>query len=159
MTDPNHWITNPPSTFVKVVGTSRESLNGKFGLCVQYMSDKNRYTIILTSPPPPATAAAPSSDPVALKPENLIVCTYSEKIMAQYYLYRYNPEVQKQLQSIYQQIQDRTKMKPEYFFSGILVLFCVLMYFIGFSRVMLLASMGLLFVAMMGPDLQRGASF
>lgn len=153
MPDPNGWIQNPPSTFVKVVNTSRETLNGRFGLCLQYSEEKGRYTILLV-PLNNGITVTSANEQVALKTENLVVCTFVEKYQAQYALLRYNPEIQAQIQKVYTTIQNRTGgIKPEYVLIGLLALIIVAIYFIGFSKVLLvLAGMMVLF-SIIGQDL------
>lgn len=156
MTDPKGWIQSPPNTFVKVVNTSRETMNGRFGLCLQYHGEKSRYMILLV--PTGNDAGSNQEQQVLLKTENLIECTFVEKFQAQYNLLRYNPEVQRTVRNYYDQIQTKTGIKPEYFGLGFLLVFAVLVYLIGFSKVMLLLSFGVLVFTIIAPDLQLGYS-
>lgn len=163
MTDPNGWVQNPPTTFVKVINTSREVLNGRYGLCLQYIEDKSRYMILLVPTgdvAPTASTTSSSSvnnqEQVLLKTENLIACTFIEKCQAQYNLLRYNPEIQNTVLGYYEQIKNKTGVKPEYLGIGILLIFAVLIYLIGFTSVLLLLSFGLLIFTIIAPDLQTG---
>merc|ERR1712159_313985 len=49
-TDPLNILGNPPSTFVKVHGTSRDDVNGLLGLAIQYNSERGRYMVQMALP-------------------------------------------------------------------------------------------------------------
>lgn len=49
-TDPNGWVSNPPSVLVKVMNTTRENLNGQMGVVVGY--DPSKYYRTSSSIPP-----------------------------------------------------------------------------------------------------------
>jgi len=148
MADPNGWVQNPPSTFVKINGTSRETLNGQLGLVLQYLEDRGRYMVVLSEN---------QQSQVALKPENLTVCAgMLDKAKAYYQMLKNNPQVRQQFQQVQTQIQSRTGLKAEYILAIILVSFTVCWYFIGFSKVMMLLTSAIIILTVMGPDLAAG---
>jgi hypothetical protein len=149
MSDPNGWVSQPPSTIVKVVNTSREALNGQLCVVLAYQNDRGRYVVIVTGA---------SQEQVSLKPENLVKASWLEQFQAQYQLMQNNPQVQQQLRSMYTKVQGLTGMKPEYVGMAALVLLVVGVYFLGFNRTLLLLSSVMLVVITILPDLQAGAN-
>lgn len=157
MSDPNNWIQNPPSTFVKIIGTTRDTINGKYGLCLQYNESKGRYVVLVipTDSTTTGTTTIPSEQ-IALKSENLVICSYIEKMKAQYYMMRYNPDIQNQILFFYNTIQTFTKIKPEYLLIGILLLLGILTYIIGITKLLLLISIIFIIIIIILPDIQKG---
>lgn len=149
MSDPNGWVSQPPSTIVKVVNTSRENLNGQLGIVLAYQNDRGRYVVLVTGV---------SQEQVSLKPENLVKASWLEQFKAQYQLMQNNPQVQQQLAAIYSKIQGLTGTKPEYVGVAALVLLLASVYFLGFNRTLLLLSSLMLVVITILPDLQVGAT-
>ena len=39
MSDPSGFMTSPPSTYVKVVNTARDDMNGQFGLIIGWNNE------------------------------------------------------------------------------------------------------------------------
>jgi uncharacterized protein YlbG (UPF0298 family) len=147
--DPKGWVQNPPSVFVKVQGvTSRATLNGKYGLIMQYVSEKQRYTVVLCE----------SQEIVSLKVENLQVCTFLEKFPAYTQMIRHNPDIQRQYQKVTQQVQQRLPkgMKLSYALVLLLVGLVFLWYMMGWSKLLLLGTVGIMIMTMIGPDLMEG---
>ena len=97
--DPSGLITNPPSTFVKIVGTSREDLNGLVCVALQYNAGTSRYLVQLlpgqgSNAPRPGEAAgaaaaaraaggSPAAAALSFKPENLVRASAMDKVKAQ----------------------------------------------------------------------------
>lgn len=146
MTDPNGWVKNPPSVLVKVHGTSRDMINGKFGLVLQYAPDRQRYTVLLCE----------SNDPVSLKADNLLACGMVEKAQAHLQMLRNNPEIQQQVQLVSQQVQQRTGLKPEYALALATVALIAGWYVLGFSRLVMLISAVIMVLLVIGPDIADG---
>ena len=147
MTDPNGWVSQPPSTMVKVVNTSRAALNGQLGIVLAYQTDRGRYVVLTTGA---------AQEQVSLKPENLIKASWFEQLKAQYELMQNNPQVRQQLRTIYTQVQRTTGVKPEYVGGAAVVLLLAAVYFLGFSRTLLILSTLLMVFIMVLPDLQAG---
>ena len=148
MTDPNNWVKNPPSTFVRVHGTSRETLNGQLGIVLQYLDDKARYMVLLCEN---------QQSPVALKPENLAVCSgLLDKGKGYYQMFKHNPQVRQQFQQVQNQIKARTGLEAHYVLALVLVLFTVGCYGIGFSKTMMLLTTLIVILTILGPDLAAG---
>jgi len=145
-TDPNGWVQNPPSVFVKVHGTSRDDYNGRLGLVLQYADNRGRYMILLCE----------SQAQVSLKPENLVAAGMMEKATAYYQMIKNNPDVQRQFQQLSAQVQARTGLKVEYVFAILLLSFTIGWYRLGFSNVMMLLTGLVLVLTVVGPDLAAG---
>lgn len=145
-TDPNGWVQNPPSVFVKVHGTSRDDYNGRMGLVLQYADDRRRYMILLCE----------SQAQVSLKPENLVAAGMMEKATAYYQMIKNNPDVQRQFQQVSAQVQARTGLKVEYVLAIFLLSFTIGWYRLGFSKVMMLLTGLVLVLTVVGPDLAAG---
>lgn len=147
MSDPNGWVQNPPSVFVKVHGTSRDALNGKLGLVLQYAADRGRYTVLMCE----------SQDPVSLKVDNLMICNgVVDKARAYVQMMRNNPDVRRQFQLISQQIYQRTGIKPEYALAALAVALIGGWYMIGFSKLLMVLTVLIMVSTVVGPDLLAG---
>ena len=146
MSDPNGWVTQPPATMVKVVNTSRETLNGKLGIVLAYQTDRGRYVVLMTT----------SQEQVSLKADNLRKGSWMEQLQAQYELLQNNPQVQQQVRQIYQQVQQTTGVKPEFVAVAVGVALLAAIYFFGFSRVVMVLSFVLLCGILVQPDIAAG---
>eukprot|EP00546_Thalassionema_frauenfeldii_P009606 CAMPEP_0178909844 /NCGR_PEP_ID=MMETSP0786-20121207/8764_1 /TAXON_ID=186022 /ORGANISM="Thalassionema frauenfeldii, Strain CCMP 1798" /LENGTH=336 /DNA_ID=CAMNT_0020582023 /DNA_START=50 /DNA_END=1060 /DNA_ORIENTATION=+ len=143
MSDPLNVISNPPTTIVKVQGTSRNEVNGQLGIALQYNADRGRYTIHMVQ----------SQTSMALKPENLIKASTMETYQAQFQQLTKDPRIRQQFMQYYNQAQSMLGMKPEYAAGVILVGLILVMYFVGFSKTLMALSMMLLILVIIGPDL------
>lgn len=132
--DPNGWVTNPPSTFVVIQNTSRAELNGQVGVAIQYLQD--RYIVVLTQ--------APRSEPKSFKAEHLRKATWSEQLRAQYTLMMNDPTVQRQMQQILLKVKQMTGLEPQYVVGLLMVLILGSVWFLGFRRTVLLLSFSLM---------------
>jgi hypothetical protein len=149
MTDPNGWVTSPPSVLVKVHGVaSRPAINGCLGLVLNYIPNRLRYTVHL----------AITQEPVSISAANLQPCSYLEKIQGQYQLLRHDATVQRQVHAAYQTVQTRTGVRPEYVGVGALVIFVAATYAIGFTRMVMMVSGLLLMFLVVAEDVLAGAS-
>jgi hypothetical protein len=142
--DPNGWATSPPSVLVKVQETSKEELNGKTGVVLQYLSDKERYTVQM----------AVSQDVVSLKAANLKKCSVYEQIQGQYEFMLHNPQIQQQIAGVYGRVQAvlPAAVKPEYLTIPVVVAMGALFYFLGVTRTLMLFSFVLLTGMIVGQD-------
>jgi hypothetical protein len=148
MTDPNGWVQNPPSVFVKVHGTSREMINGKLGLVLQYAADRGRYTVLLCE----------SQDPVSLKSDNLVPCGMLEKAQAYMQMMQHNPDIQRQLQQISQQVQQRTGLTPQYALALVAMALLAGWYTLGVTKLLLVLTVLTVVLTVIGPDLAAGGT-
>jgi hypothetical protein len=149
MTDPNGWVKNPPSVFVKVHGTSREEVNGKFGLVLQYSPTNSRYTLLLIE-------SSPQSQ-VSLKADNLRPCSgMVERAQAYYHLFRNNPDIARQVEQVSSVVQSKTGLSLSKVGILLFVVLVLGVYFLGFSRVLLLLTIILMILTVIGPDLVGG---
>ncbi|GAX11621.1 hypothetical protein FisN_1Lh013 [Fistulifera solaris] len=140
--DPNGWVTNPPTTVVKIQNTSRADRNGALGIVLQYAADRQRYIVHM----------AVSQDQIALKAENLVKASWMEQMAGQYQLLRNDRNVQRYVQNATQQIQQRTGLPLHYAGVAACVLLLVVIYFVGFTRVLMVISFTLLLVTIVAPD-------
>lgn len=142
-TDPSGFITNPPSTYVKIVNTSREEMNGRFGLIISYSSDRNRYLLFFCD----------NGSQGMLKPENLVKTSTIETYQAQFQQLRNDPRVKQEIARFYNLAQEKLGgMKPEYAAAGIGVLLLLLTMMIGFTKMVLLTSLLMLVGVIIAPD-------
>jgi hypothetical protein len=143
--DPNGWVQNPPSTFVQVHGTSRETLNGQYALVLEYRAP--RYNVVCAQSP---------TSVVALKPENLrAVTNFVEKMKAQYEMMKHNPQIQAQFQQVRDRIRSTTGLEVPYVAAILLLSLILSIWFLGFTKTMFVLSTLLLVGAVIGPDLGR----
>lgn len=150
MSDPSNFITNPPSTFVKVQNvTTREEMNGQLGIAVAWQQDRGRYLVHNVT----------TQQTIALKPENLVKASQMETMRGQYLQAKNDPRVQQQLRDYYAKAKKALHpVKPEYAAIGVFVLWCVLIYFVGFTKTVMVTSVLLLLAVMVAPDVMEGAS-
>jgi hypothetical protein len=146
--DPNGWVSQPPSTLVKVVNTSRETINDKLGVVLAYQTDRSRYVVHLST----------SQEQVSLKADNLVKASWMEQMRAQYELFQNNPQIQQQIRGVYTQVHQAAGVKPEYLAGAALVFILVAMYFFGVSKTLMTISFFLMVGVVVFPDLQAGAS-
>lgn len=144
-TDPSGFITNPPSTIVKIQGTARDDINGKLGIVVQYNEDRGRYLVHLTS----------TQNVVAMKPDNLQKAGYLEQAQAQYEQLTKDPNVRRKLTNVTSNLPAGVTVK--HVGIGAAVLLVALVYLLGFSRTLMLFSFGLLILIVVGQDVAAGA--
>jgi len=146
--DPNGWVKNPPTVMVKISNTSRDVLNGQYGIVVGWAQDRGRYIIHL----------AVKQEQISLKPENVQKCSFVEQFIAQFQLLRHNPQVQQQLYGMYRALQSRLPdaVKPEHVGVTAVLLLLLSVYFLGFSRTLTLLSFLIMVGLVIGPDLVAG---
>ena len=151
-TDPLNILGNPPSTFVKVHGTSRDDVNGLLGLAIQYNSERGRYMVQMALP----SASTGHSNSMALKPENLQRASTFESCKARFWLLKNDPRLRQELTHYYNLVDNQylpANIKPEHAAGGLGILLLVAVYTLGFSRTMMLCSLTLLLAMLVGPDL------
>lgn len=149
-TDPLGIISNPPSTVVKVQGTSRDDLNGQCGIAVQYNTERGRYMVHM---------AATGGTSMALKPENLLKANMLESYKAKFQVLRNDPRVQQEWNKYYAMAQNKLRpVKPEHAAGVVGLVLVAMMYFVGFTRTLMVVSMLIMLGIILGPDLARGVS-
>lgn len=141
--DPRGWVQSPPTTFVQVVHTSQAALNHQFALVVAYEASKDRYIVVLTE----------TQRQLALKPDNLQVCSKLEQFRAQYQMIRNSPEIQHQLRAVWGQVQRVAPFlrTPQQLFVGVGAILLVSFYLLGFSRTLLWLSFAAMVALVVGP--------
>merc|ERR1712176_286092 len=150
--DPSGFVSNPPSTIVKVFGTSREEMNNSFGIVVQYNVDRGRYLVHLVK----------NQTTVLLKPDNLQKANYLEQVQAQFQQLTNDPRIKNEVMRFANQIQNKlpfAKNVPiQYLGIGVLVLLFGLIFTIGFSKTVLILSFTMIVFMIIGPDIMNNAS-
>lgn len=142
--DPKGWVQNPPSTIVKVVGTSREDVNGSLGIVVSYNNARGRYMVHLTQ----------SQNQVAMKPDNLVPASMLEKGKAYYEQARNEPQIRTMINNVTARLPPGVTLQQVGL--GIVVVLVGLIYFLGFSRTLMLISFTMIVLMVIGPDLMAG---
>ena len=126
--DPSGFVTTPPSTIVKIQGTTRDDINGKLGIVVQYQEDRGRYLVHLTS----------NQTVVSMKPDNLVKGSYVEQAQAYYEQLCKDPQVQRILAQMQRGLPPGVTLKHAGMGFGAFLL--VMVYLLGFSRTLMLVS-------------------
>ena len=85
--DPNGFVTNPPSTVVRVSGTARDDINGLLGIVISYNMERERYLVHMTE----------AQSTMAFKKENLVQSSMVEKYRAQWQQLRNDPRVRQKM--------------------------------------------------------------
>lgn len=143
--DPKGWVKNPPSTIVKVVGTTRADINESLGVVVQYDAERSRYMVHLTK----------NQQMVAMKSDNLTEASMIEKGQAYFQLTWNDPQVRRILANVTARLPPGVSLKQ--IGVGVGLLFVALIYFLGFSRTLILVSFSMIVLTIIGPDLLEGA--
>ena len=122
-----------PTTFVKVQGTSRDDMNGLLGLAVQFNRERGRYMVQMTN----------GSSVMAFKPENLVKASMLEQYQGQFALLKNDPRVKQEVSKYYNKLQEflPAGVKPEHVGMGFLAVLVMLVYLMGFTRVLMLISL------------------
>ena len=102
--DPSSFLSNPPSTVVKVINTSRPEVNGLLGIAVQFDVSRWRYLVHMVI----------DQHTMALKPENLVKASTIESYKAQYEQLRRDPRVTGEVTKYYNLVQNKLGIKAEY---------------------------------------------
>jgi len=143
--DPSGFVSNPPSTYVKIVNTARAEINGQFGLVLGYSAERSRYVLLLCQ----------NGSQAMLRPENLEPASTVEKYQAQYQHIRNDPRVRQKIAELYGKSQRALGgQKPEHAAGIAGVLFFALSYKIGFTKMVMLISLVLLLGVVVFPDVQ-----
>jgi hypothetical protein len=141
--DPLNILSNPPSTIVKIHGTSRDDINGQLGIAVQFIRDRSRYLIHLVN----------NQTTIAIKPDNIVKASTMETYQAHYSQIKNDPKLRRELSKYYRMVHNKLGVKPEYAAAFLSLLFLGMIYCIGFSRAIMILSMILLVGIILGPDL------
>lgn len=148
-TDPLSILSNPPSTVVKVQGTARDDVNGKLGIAVQFSKERGRYSVHMVD----------TQTTMALKPPNLVKASTMESYMAQAKQVYKDPRIRKEVTKYYNLAQSKLGgVKPEYAGAVLLIAVIAAMYFVGFSKTLMVVSMLMMVGLVIAPDLIGGAS-
>lgn len=184
MSDPSGFITNPPSTFVKIVGTSREDLNGLVCVALQYNAQTGRYVVQMlpgqaSNAPRPGEAAgaaaagraaaggsaAAAAVGLSFKPENLQTASIVDKVKAQATFAMHeakrflnSPDTKEKMRRLYTSLDQRLppQVKPEYVGIGALIVLFIVVRIVGFTKLVLLTSLVLMLGMILMPDIQAG---
>lgn len=150
-TDPSGFVSNPPTVIVKVQNTSQEALNGQLGVVIQYNADRGRYLVHMVG----------TQQTVALKPENLVKGNMIDQAKAQYLLLTKDPHVQQEISKYYTLVASTLppSVKPEHMAAVLGIFLLVGIYFVGFTRIIMLISLIMMVGLLIGPDVLVGDRF
>lgn len=148
MADPLNLISNPPSTVVKVQGTARDDVNGQLGIAIQYAADRGRYVVHMVS----------TQTTMALKPDNVAKASTFESYQAQFQQVMKDPRMRGEITRYYNMAQSKLGVKPEYAAGALLLVVFLAMYFVGFSRTLMLISVIMIVGLIIAPDVMNSAS-
>jgi hypothetical protein len=150
--DPQSWVTNPPSVLVKVRDiTAKPHLNGELGVVVGYLPDRTRYVVVTCR----------QQEQLSLKPENLHKANFLEQAKGQYQLLTNDPRVRRQLQQVYHRVQTKlpAPLQPEHVAVVLLLLILASGYFLGVSKTLMIVSLLLGLATLAGPEIAAGKSW
>jgi hypothetical protein len=145
--DPSSFLSNPPSTIVKVVNTSRDEINGQLGVALGFQG--GRYMV----------HSAQTQQILSLKPENLVKASTVESFRAHYLMLTNDPRLKQKIKEYYEKAKRALHpVKPEYALLGLAVAWFGLAYFVGFTKTIMLTSVVFLLGFLVAPDVLQGAS-
>lgn len=147
--DPSSFLSNPPSTVVKVINTSRPEVNGLLGIAVQFDVSRGRYLVHMVI----------DQHTMALKPENLVKASTIESYKAQYEQLRRDPRVKGEVTKYYNLVQSKLGIKPEYVAGVTFATIIAGVLLFGFTKTLMLLSTALLILVVAGPDLVNGSDY
>lgn len=163
MSDPSGFL-RPSPKILKIVGTSRNDLNGC--VCLPISFSNERYLVNIATLASPSTTTTGSSNTLSLKPSNLTEGNMVDKMKyktfetrAQVQQILNDPNVRREMSRIYQNFQSKLPpfiKKPEYVLYGLLALLLVSIRFLGISKTILLLSVAILTLMVSAPDLFGG---
>jgi hypothetical protein len=146
--DPLGFLTSPPSTVVKSVGTARDDINGLLGIVLSYNMERERYLVHMTT----------SQSTMALKKENIQKASIMEKYRCQWQQLQNDPRVQEKMAHYIRWCENQVKPYKIWHVAAATVLLGVAMlYFFGFTRCLMMISMTLLLVVIVFPDITSKA--
>lgn len=167
--DPSGLLTSPPSTFVKITGTSRDDLNGKMCVALQYDTGRGRYMVQLLPGQQQGAGAVPTAGaPAAMsfKPDNLVRPSMMEKVGAQARLAKHeatrlisDPDSRERAKRAYTSANQRLPgpVKPEHAAIGLGVAWLLMARSFGVSKAVLATTLLLVTASTTLPDLIAGA--
>ena len=151
MSDPNGWVLNPPSKFVKIHSlTSQAALNGQTAVVVGYLDDSRRYVVVPT---------LDQKRQVSLRADNLAPCGWLESAKAQYQMLVENPVVRQQVVEAWDR-QVKPKLpavlqSPRRLAAAAAASLLALVFLLGLSRTMLAISFVIMSAMVLGPILRQ----
>mmetsp|Transcript_61 Transcript_61/g.107 ORF Transcript_61/g.107 Transcript_61/m.107 type:complete len:400 (+) Transcript_61:412-1611(+) len=159
--DSSGRVANPQKqgeTVVKIVGTARDDLNGLLGFCTSYSQERQRYMVRMASvdtanPQNANTTANPTV--MALKPANLAAASTLESYKAQFQQLQTNPAVRRRIAEYYSIAEAKCRplhLKPEQAFGAALVLLFGTIYYVGFTRMLMLGACSILLGTLLAED-------
>ncbi|KAG7373835.1 hypothetical protein IV203_012930 [Nitzschia inconspicua] len=147
--DPSGYLTSPPSTVVKVVGTARDDINGLLGIVMSYNMERERYLVHMTS----------SQSTMALKKENIQKASMVEKYRCQFQQLQNDPRVREKVAHYVRWCENQVQPYKLWHVLGAALLFAVIMlYFFGFTKCLMMTSMFILLLVIVLPDILNKAS-
>jgi len=142
--DPSGFVTNPPTTVVKVAETARDDINGLLGLVVSYNMERQRYLVHMTK----------SQSTMAFKPENLVKGSMLEQYKCQWQQLKNDPRVRQKVAQYLREMQHFVApARLSHIMMGCGVVLLLLFYFVGFMNTILAVSMLALLAVIAGPDI------
>jgi hypothetical protein len=129
-----------------VVNTARDDMNGQLGIVVQFQQERGRYLVHMTQ----------SQTTVAMKPENLQKGGYMDQAKAYYQQVSRDPQIQQILNRLAAYLPPGVPPKYAAIGAGLAVVMFV--YFVGFSRTMMMLSFAMMILMVIGQDLLAGAN-
>jgi len=139
--------------FVTIQNTSRNDLNNRTGIIVQYDANRERYLIIVDPG---------SNSPISLKEDKLRAASFTEKAQTNYkfLMHHKKPDIDAFVAKIKSKIPQLSNNSSEEVLAG-LMMFIVLVlgisfYFFGFSRTWVTVSLVSMPLVIAWPDLNGG---
>jgi len=140
-------------TVVKIKGTARDDLNGLLGFCTSYNQDRERYMIRMATVDP---ANAPNVTVMALKAQNIEKASTLESYRAQFQQLFTDPRIRQKMRYYYETASNKVKpMKIEYVAGGVLSFSTLLLYFLGFTKSLMMISALLMIGLILQKDIQQ----
>jgi hypothetical protein len=144
--DPSGFVTSTPSVVVKVVDTARNDINGLLGIVISYNVERERYLVHMTR----------SQSTMAFKKENLAKANMMESYRSQWQQLQNDPRVREKMGQYMRQCQQLVApAQLTHVIFGIVAVLALLMYLVGFTKLLMLLSTLILLLVIAGPDIMN----
>merc|ERR1712070_310456 len=129
--------------------TSRNEMNGKLGLVLQWSQQRERYVVHTTI----------EQNQISLKQENLVKASWMESMQAQYELLTNDPRVREQVYNFAQKCESITGLSLQYLIICIGLILVLSLYFLGINKTFMTITMIIFMSVIILPDALSGATW
>lgn len=150
--------------------STRPDLNGKVALVTAYLPDKMRYLVKLSNPHPSIIVNAlrfgTNIPPISLRRESISLASYSDRLKCKVFGVREmvtfvltDANIRKELRNVCASLMQNLSNNNYYILFGIVVILSFSLYFIGFSKTLIVFSLLAIIPAVSLNEILAGSDF